>query len=251
MSLAIATCTFYQSLNESRFQLALRTLQGAVEREIPVALVDGGSSPEVLRAFNDFNHRLRRIHVFAQEEKTLGSAWRQAIREAYRLSVGAGVLRTEPEKYTFLDVVDEVTSPILEGAADIVIGDRRANFDSFPKIQQYSELFADHYVSDLLGRDIDLFAGPSAIGPRAIRLFLDYVPENHAKDSWDGMHIPVLRAMAQRLRVLNVPSSYVHPPEMKRMEEGDLEMNAKRLRQLNEVLPIVEAEVRRLGLHRF
>lgn len=245
MSLAIATCTFYRSADEVRAQLTLRTLQGAKERNIPVAIVDGGSAREVVESFRKLG-----AHVFRQEDKSFGSAWRQAIREANSLSNGVGVLRTEPEKYSFLDIIPEVAPPILNGTADIVIGDRRPLY-SFPEIQMHEESFGDKYVSDLLGVDIDLFAAPSAIGPEALPLFLNYVPQEGAKDMWDTILLPILQAIAQGLRVANIPSSYVHPPEMKKAEEGDLRMNQKRYEQIRDVLADVLAEARRLGISRF
>ena len=244
MLLAIATCTYYESLDDLRAQLALRTLSLAAKYKIPVALVDGGSPQNVVDAF-----KARGAHVFSQEDWTFGSAWRQAIREAFALSESKGVLRTEPEKYTFLDIVPTVAACIRDGMADIVYGDRRP-MDSFPEIQRYSELFGDKYVFDLLGLDIDLFAGPSVIGPKAIPFFLDYRPEGEAEDPCDTMHLPVLRAIAAGLKVVNVKSNYVHPQEMKKAEEGDVAMNEKRLRQLGEVLIPLTAEARRLGIAR-
>lgn len=58
----------------------------------------------------------------------------------------------------------------------------------------------------------------------------------------------MLRALAAGMNIGSVPVGYIHPPEQTAAEEGNMEMDAKRLKQRQELVPAVLNEAIRLRL---
>lgn len=80
---------------------------------------------------------------------------------------------------------------------------------------------------------------------KALEYFLAY--QGDYGDGWDCIFIPVLRAIAAGLKVIGVPVDYIHPPEQTQ-EEGTLMTVVKRVEQLQNLVPAIVAEAKKLGI---
>ena len=82
--LAIVTATFYRLDSEEgkiRSEIASQTIESSIMRDYPIFVVDGGSDKRFVEKIKDLG-----AHVSSQEERGMGNAKRQAIRNAYNHS---------------------------------------------------------------------------------------------------------------------------------------------------------------------
>jgi len=237
---AIATTTFYKSAKEIRFQLALRTVRAATKFGYLIAVVDGGSPDEVCKKFSDAG-----AYLFQQELPGMGPSRRQAIAAAAKLVNNDGaVVWMEPEKYTLVPQLYKAATPILNGVSDLVIPARKS-MTSYPLEQQCAEFFGNLAFQHITGLALDAWFGPRVMNQRAINYFTTYKGEYG--DKWDSIFIPVLRAFKAGLRVRSVKVNYTHPKKQAATETG-LNFLVKRLDQLNNLIPAMAQEAKKIGL---
>lgn len=229
---AIATTTRYNPDSEEgvlRAGLAEDTIRDALELGYDVSVIDGGSADEFLQRLEAYG-----AHIEAEEGNTMGAGRRQALRKA-RDSGRMIVAWTEPEKVDYVGSIAATSLPIIEGAVDLVVPERKS-LESYPVAQQHSERFGNAVFQGLTGRDLDVFIGPRTIGEKAFGYFLGY--DGEYGDLWDSIFIPVLESIYFGGGVIGVPIDFEYPEEQRRFEERHAAgFNIKRLAQLDNLVP--------------
>lgn len=242
MKVVIATTTYYEKMNV-RAKLALRMLEEARNLSYEVAVVDGGSCGDFLRACLAYEPWPR---IQEQKQKGMGPSRRQAMREAAtELLPDDAVLWNEPEKWPMVSQVQTMADKMKRTGAHIIVPTRRS-MHSYPSAQRGSEEIGNLCFEKATGRKLDAFVGTRLVRVDALPYFEDYRGEYG--DEWDSIFIPLVRAAADGLIILPCDVDYNHPPEQKEEEENDRFFSEKRIRQLHNVVPAVFTEARRLGL---
>ena len=119
----------------------------------------------------------------------------------------------------------------------------REPLSSSPPEQELAERLGNLAFEYLTGKNLDMWFGVRAMNGRVLSHFLAYRGEYG--DRWDSIFIPVLRAIRDGLVIASVPVNYVHPTEQTREEVGDIIMLKKRIDQLMNLVPSLEAECRK------
>jgi len=239
---AVATTTFYRSVDDLRMKLALRTIKEAYENEYPIVVVDGGSPDEVCRQFHE-----QGAYLYHQEKPGMGASRRQAIAEAARLvNNDEVVIWMEPEKYTLVSEFPKIVPLVLNGQVDLVVPARKT-MASYPPEQQSAELFGNLAFAYLTCYNFDVWFGPRAMNQRAAQYFLDY--QGEYGDKWDSIFIPLLRMVRDGLSLASIEVDYIHPQEQT-AAESSFDFLVKRLDQLANLVPSMGQEARKLGLIR-
>lgn len=234
----VVTTTRYDRGEEVRSKLALRLAQAVRKAKYPLVVVDGSESEA-------FRKKLMRYGalVFRQRKGGLGSARRQACKEAEKIVGKEGVLYiTEPEKYSLVREIPKITKPVVAGKADLVLVSRKSK-DSYPSEQAHAESLVNLWVKYMTGTEFDFTFGPFAMGSKARPFFSDYKGEYG--DLWAAQQIPKLRAINAGLKVLSVPVSYTHPQSQTKEEVGNMNFFYKRIKQLEDQIFSFAAESRK------
>ena len=90
-------------------------------------------------------------------------------------------------------------------------------------------------MAHLTGAPLDYWFGPKTWEASISEDFLNY--QSKCGDKWDSISLPFLKMIKSGVKTLNVPVNYEHPTEQTIVEEGDVEMDLKRLVQLNNLIP--------------
>ena len=238
----LVTATYYTSPNDIRFELALRTCDAACECGYQLLIVDG--SPE---AFVGELFRTRGASVLKQEEAGMGSSRREAIKAG--LASGADtIIWLEPEKYPLV--------PLLQPCVDLIQGDdrydiiipARESLESLPYYQEVSELRMNRAIGFATGMpELDVAFGPRVMSRNAAELFLGYTGQAGG-DTWHILCIPILWAIADRMRITSKRVNYIHPPKQTAAETGNAAMDRKRDHQRESMVASMDAEAKRLGI---
>ncbi len=240
---AIATTTLYRAdkpFEVERARLAIGMIGDALERDYDPSVVDGGSLDWFLRELEKFG-----VSVLEEKRGGMGPGRRQAFQAAYNTGRPA-IIWTEPEKGPYVKEFWKTAVPILEEEVDLTIGDRRP-LDSYPKIQQYSESMGNQHFFDATGKDLDVMGGVRTLARDIAYYFTDYDGKKLGfDDKWDSIFLPVQKIIYDGKIVEGVKVNYVHPKVQTLREEGDLEMNERRLDQLNKLMPAFREYKRKL-----
>lgn len=97
----------------------------------------------------------------------------------------------------------------------------------------------------LTGIDSDFGWGPTVLSADAVEYYLSY--ESAHGDLWDGIHCPKLSIINDGLPWTIVPVNYQHPSEQTAAETG-MNLFLKRVKQVDQLVRAIEAEVDRLGM---
>ena len=272
-AIAVVTVTYYED-NESRFELACDLIKLAQWKKIPLFVVD--DSPLHMKeylheALTDYDADEEDVCVYAfpQNRKLYqgkGGALRQAIHEATQwlkmhnedLSK-CTICFTEPEKVDLLNHIHDITKPILDGSAQVVVPYRNNHLfqTTYPIEQYHSETFGNLHF-DLLARELEGFQQQSnknniynnntnndgghatqqqidwLFGPFAFNASLSFQWLSYKGTSWDAQMVPYVRGVRDsQWTIQSVEIMFRHPKTMKEEEEGEAEWTEKRLRQLN------------------
>lgn len=239
--IAVATTTWYDSPTP-RSELALKTIRAATELGYPVSVVDGGSFPE----FRTEVQKSGLVTLQNEEPRGMGPSRRQTLRKGDELAGKDGATAwTEPEKESVVEQIAIIAQPVLKGEADLAIMNRK-NLDTYPPEQAHAEHVGNLAVKYITGLELDFWSGVFVANHRAIQYFLDYKGEYG--DRWDSITIPRLRVLAAGLRVVGVEVDYVHPPEQTQYETGNLYFLERRIEQLQNLVPALVQEAKKLGL---
>lgn len=233
MSLVIATTTRYPSVQDLRCQLALAMIHQAVKVQgFDVVIVDGSPQPNNIRSV------LKDAGAIIFEEapaSTMGASRRQALTQASRLEQEV-IIWMEPEKEPLVSCLAELAQPILNDQADIAIPSRsEAGLASYPRLQRLAEECGNETFKRVSGLTLDVWFGPRLMNRKGVKFFLEY--DGKYGDRWDSIFIPLLRAHAAGLKILNMPTQYLHPQKQTQQEEKDMATGiVKRLEQLQNLI---------------
>ena len=242
MKTALVTTTFSKSVNNLRFQLALKTCQAAKTAGYPIYIVDGSPEPQMSQLLRDAG-----AIVEIQKEEGMGASRRQCL--AMGLESGADVIVwLEPEKHTLVPLLEPCISLVINNEADAVIP-RRPNLDGYPQYQHFSELRANWEIADVTGRyDIDYLVGPRIMNQLAAGHMLQYDgrigSEKVFNDNWEILFVPILWWLIKGLTVKSVTVDYQHPPEQ--LVEDDEVMRQKRDKQRKDLVDAMRIEANHL-----
>lgn len=222
----IVTSTLYDSRNEVdrvRIGLAERSIGLSTEKGYEVILVDGGSEDKVVRRFEKAG-----ALVSIQKEPGIGPGRREAIRYALDRKPEV-VVWMEPEKVDFVRFIGELTNYFSQ-EIDLVMPER-VSLSSYPRFQQKTETIGNEFFRQATGINLDIYFGPSLWRPRVANYFLDYDTRNG--DMQDSIIIPPINMILAGVKAKFVKVDFAYEPSQRDIEEGNLEINLKRIRQLH------------------
>jgi hypothetical protein len=250
LQLIVVAPTFYSSLEENRYLLALEACRKAREYEIRLFLVDGSPLEEVrtglYNAGKDSSGR-EFVRVIPQASKgKKGAALREAISAAFEALAEEGATEKGLIAFQELEKVDmfrhwrSVAENMFQNGAGVTTIRRLdASFrDSYPIEQYYAEMFGNFYL-DSLGAQIGLPKLDWTSGPMAFKV--DQAQHWLAFDGqiWDAQIVPMIHAHLAGTKVMSVVVDYKHPESMKEEEQGQPAWSEKRLLQLNHLFELV------------
>lgn len=221
-----------------RGDLALELIAKTLSSGVRIVVSDGGSSPEFHAALDKLTSE--GLIVIDSDEIGRGPQRRKAFETATLLPSSRVIVYTQSEKVSLVNHLVEISQPILEGNADIVIPKRNPELfeQSYPDYMRESELRVNKtynwlmHKAKLLGKDqsLDWFFGPVVFrnDPEIVALFLKRYelngvrsragaildPEMHS----DGHYFPIIEALFLQKRVASVEVPFVYPP-MQRANE--------------------------------
>ena len=223
----LITTTLYDSSSKSdrvRTELAKRTFNESLKFNYEILVIDGGSDKKFLEEIEN-----ERVKIFQQKEKGMGNSRRQANEEAYKTGKEI-IVWIDPEKYSLIPKIKEMSRLILEDKADLIMP-RRKSLSTLPKAQQHLEEFSNDFFKELTGLDFDVGAGCRLYKRDFINYFINYKGEYG--DKWEILIIPILNALQDGFRISSEDIDYVHDPKQTDVEENDIEFYRKRIFQLD------------------
>lgn len=252
-NIAVGTTTQYSSKDDKRGSLAVQTLETLAAAGYRTSVVDGGSHSVWLERFSNIKGVTLTPETLdiRTGEPSMGAGRRQTLAIAKSFVNARGVVVwMEPEKIDFVKSIGRAAKMILDGHADVVMP-RRKSLDSYPPEQQAAETLGNWSAQNLLGgKPLDFWFGPRLWSMRALPCMLDYAAPGSVSygDKWDSIMVPALNAMAAGLRVASVDVDYTHPSDQTKQETGDIKFTLKRIEQLYNIVPALEAHVEYLGI---
>ena len=226
-----------------RGDLALASLNKALSLGVRVVASDGGSSPDFLSALERF--KIQGLTLVSSDIPLRGPQRRRAFETSTLLPDGMVIVYTQPEKVALMDYLVEISQPILESNADIVIPKRNLKLfeESYPEYMRKSEIRVNTTYDRLMqgvglmekGESFDWFFGPVVFKNSAevVSLFLKQYeltenitirrnrignvqldPEMHS----DGHYFPIIEALFRKMHVVSVEVPFEYPPTQKANE---------------------------------
>lgn len=255
-SIAFALLTYFPKWYQGKIQsikhtdkirgdLCLEFIQKAVKAGYQVVVIDGKSS----KTFQHELHTFPTIHIRKRLAAKRSPNRRQSFQIASKIPGVTVIFSTEAEKVSILDYVAELTTPIFEGKADIVVPKREDKLfkSSYPSYMYESEvegnnLYNQHLrLSKLLpdtADDLDMFFGPRVFrnDPNILSLFMKkfnlrihhmHLPKDYfdPEEYSNASYFPIISALKKKLRVVSVEIPFVYPKMQKENEEvGELQV---------------------------
>ena len=218
----VATITWARSAREEA--VLRRSLARLAESRLRVAVADAGNKP----AFRAALDRLPGFSVTRPGQPGLVSQ----IKASIALAAESGtpfVLYTEPDKEVFFDGLVQHFLRRVPNNAGVVLASRSAeSFNSFPRIQRFTEGIINDLCADFVGPVGDYSYGPFLVS----RALLPVIARLPADLGWGWRPSVFLAARRLGLRVSLVTGDYPCPPDQRGDEDDD--ERAHRLRQLSE-----------------
>ena len=235
VGLIVVAPTFYTSLQETRYLLAVEACRNAAKHSIQVRLVDASQSEEVRQGLEDAGEGC--VKVFNQNKKgRKGAALREAIEFAHEepSTQESFIAFQELEKVDMFRHWHPLIEHMRQQDTDISVPRRSdESFRSTYPIEQYHcESFANLYLNSL-GERIGMPAIDWTIGPIAFKRHLANHWIDFDGELWDAQLVPLVNAHASGARISSFEIEYFYPSAMKEEEEGSAKWNEKRLMQLN------------------
>ncbi|MBI4224884.1 MAG: hypothetical protein HY617_00990 [Candidatus Sungbacteria bacterium] len=232
----LVTTTFYRSLDETRFSLALEMTMRAQLHGYPLIIVDGSPVSMIAEELTAYG-----AIVYRQQTKGIGPSRREAYFYALEYCKTHSDCRVvqwlEPEKHGMLRFIKVITAPIISGEADVVIATRSAaSRETYPVFQQETEAYANKVYMEATGLNVpDVMVGPVAFSIQAVGKYLVLMnPADYGvEDTYIQGYAPIL-AHRDGLRVIASPELDFQYPPMQRVEEESTlseEMMQKRIWQ--------------------
>lgn len=252
-SIAIAICTYYpkwykgklgsiKHIDKVRGDLAFLTINKALGFGYQVVVTDGHSS----RSFRRELLKIKGVNLIMRRSPKRSVSKRQAIEKASKLPGVKVIVITEPEKVSLIDFIPQITEPVLNDTADIVVANRNDELfkSSYPDYMYQSEIEANELYNELLksfgfitkGEEFDMFFGPRVIknDKEIIPLFMKkfvfkdkyallkyFEPEEFS----NVLFFPIVEALKKGYKVKTVEVNFIYPDLQKKNEEiGDKEL---------------------------
>jgi hypothetical protein len=262
LRLTVVAPTFYTSLDEKRYLLALDASRAAARNGIRLLLVDGSPLKEASAALVNAGTRIigkdrkkkeftRVVPQISQGKK--GVALREAMEAACHEMEAEGVPHEksvvafqELEKVDMFRHWNFVLEDMDRTQSDIGVPRRLDDSfkASYPLEQYYAEVFGNLYL-DSLGSKIGLPSLDWTMGPMALRCSHVKYWLNFNGEIWDAQIVPMIHAHLAGARVRDIPIDYRHSPLMKQEEQGQPVWSEKRLMQLNFLYDYVAKELKK------
>lgn len=165
-----------------RGDLSLELLSKALSNGVRVVACDGGSSPDFLFALENFKDR--GLTVLNSGIQGRAPQRRRSFEAATFLPNGKVIIYTQAEKFSLVDYLSDISKPILDGQADIVIPKRNPNLfrESYPEYMWKSEIRVNDTYDWLMKKtrlmkpeeSFDWFFGPVVFknDPEIVAMFL-------------------------------------------------------------------------------
>lgn len=237
-------------MNDSRFLLALETVEEAAHLEIPMIMIDSSPTEDIrdkLRVMGTVDGKSF-VDVLVQITKgKKGSALREAVDAANRKvsaewnndNTETVVCFQEPEKPNMLKHWKTVVKHMVDTKADICVPRRtEISFQAtYPREQYHSESFGNMYLDTLAKSadfepSIDWLFGPIAWKFKLSSCWTDF----KEGELWDAQICPMIHAQRQqKANIVSCDIDYLHPKTMKDEEEENPKYIEKRLMQLNHI----------------
>src|SRR3970040_445729 len=178
-STVVTTVTFYDLGKpdmEVRSNLALRTIEDALEKNCSVVIVDGGSTDSFVQRAKSLGAK-----VYSQEGRGISRGQQQAINHARRELNPNNYILIEPEKAGLLrNYFEQITNPIDTNSADIVlVGRTEDSMRTLTKMQRLTETKMNEVLSRYLHIDADFCMAPRGWNSDMAPYFLQYSPSKH------------------------------------------------------------------------
>lgn len=259
-SIAVTAITLYpdwyagepksiRDTNKIRGDLALESIRKAIQLGYRVVIADGPSSQEFKENLADLG-----VEVLRRDKLERSVGGRQAIEKASVLDGVKVIIKTEPEKVSFIeDCILQTALPIIEGRADIVVPKRNEelNVQTYPEYMHASEARANRQYNNLLHRvgllpqdkSLEFFFGPIVLknDPHVIALFMEQYDfqgprvggRKYAQpEEWSDIQLfPIVKALFLGLRVEGVEIPFRYPEKQKENEEANKEGFAEKRKQ--------------------
>lgn len=249
-----------------RGDLAIQSIRKAISQGVQVVVADGGSSEEFLKAIKEFENS-GLLTIVKTNKPGRGPQRRAAFEVATHLPGKRAIIYFQPEKDSLMDYLTEITKPIVDGSADIVVPARIPDLfeQTYPNYMRESELNVNKTYNYLVHKagilseneNLDWFFGPLVFrnDPVVVSYFLkEYSlkapirsrvgaqpnPELHS----DGHYFPIIEALFNRKRVIGVEIPFVYPKAQR-----DNEMSPERVAQFKQRRKLDASAYRLEALH--
>jgi nucleoside-diphosphate-sugar epimerase len=243
--------SMYPNLSDARFELAVAFLNEVKKHKLQIIICDDSplhNREEIKKTFIEAGGRGVEMTYFphgmtGKKGQSIRHALSIAMMKRQSITTSTqqrrwAVVFTELEKVHFVQFVQTVVMPILNGQCDIVYPRREENlFRLTYAIEQYHmEMFGTLHLNQLFKRATgdehapfyDFLFGPIAWeGTRVSPFYLKYQGE-----LWDAQMVPAVHALQEMgARWMSVTIPYRHHELQRQQEEGSPEMCEKRVLQ--------------------
>lgn len=254
--IAVVCTTFYQTIDEWRFQLALEMIAEAKKYNVKFYAIDASTNPAVSNAMSEAGAIVVPENT-ENKGKGKGFAYRFGIQhvlnqhnnQSSNQSTHLILCIVEPEKVDFVRFLPQLASHIIQSNdAKILLPKRsKLSWNSLPFEQYHSEMLGNRHLYNVATNvtprftndEIDWLFGPVVFDHTIAKYYLDY-----EGSAWDAQIVPYINAWAdQATNIQSVEIDYIHPFQQRQHEEFTLEYSSKRLHQLSLIMPIVQKAI--------
>ena len=245
------TGTYYDDLNDVRFEIALDTAAEWNKRGLPLVAVDASPADEftgkrlvadALRARGAIVLPARAAGIPRQRQQGAGFAIDQG---------GNKIITLEPEKPSMAQFAEEV-AVMLDEHSVVIIGRTERSKESMPPFQRRTEELAGWVLERTLGLPPDALAGPRGYSRQGIQHLLRYPSDRPGMNNWIYMYDNPLAARANGERVGAIEVDLIYPESQVKQETDNPTFDRKRYEQfalqLNYLLRRPEVKQPAVGL---
>ena len=224
------TGTYYDDLNDVRFEIALDTAAEWNKRGLPLVAVDASPADEftgkrlvadALRARGAIVLPARAAGIPHQRQQGAGHAIDQG---------GNKIITLEPEKPSMAQFAEEV-AVMLDEHSVVIIGRTDASKESMPPFQRRTEELAGWVLERTLGLPPDALAGPRGYSRQGIQHLLRYPSDRPGMNNWIYMYDNPLAARANGERVGAIEVDLIYPESQVEQETDNPTFDRKRYEQ--------------------
>jgi len=247
--IALAVVTYYpkwyqgklksiKHTDKVRGDLALEFAQKTIEGGYHLVIADGKST----KTFQKELQKIPGVIVIKRKTESSGQGKRIAMERAIRIAGVTVIVLCEPEKVSVItDCMEQMTKPLFEDTADIVIPKRQDNLfkASYPRYMYLSEVEGNGIYNEALRANNlipkELYDMDSFFGPRAFRnekqivaLFkrryhfsgISLLEKLYDPDSYSNVQFfSFINALKKKFRVVSVEVPFIYPSLQKENED--------------------------------